>query len=182
MRRLTRCEGVEWIFIDVQEARSLRCGDINGWSDPYCVVMLGRSTLIGKTRSISRTLHPRWSERFQYSGAIDWQRDAYLRFAVCDHDPVGKDDELGFLELPLADFADHQWEGCWYQFDENSTGARPRGRLYLRIHLPDDPMRAFAPDAEKRVRKRVRGSRLRIPRPNASSGQDPFEVSTDLEK
>jgi Ca2+-dependent lipid-binding protein len=179
MRSVGRVEGFEWIFIDVQEARSLRCADTNGWSDPYCVVTLGPSIAIGTTRSIPRTLHPRWSERFRYSGKIDWEHNAYLRFAVRDWDPIGSDD-LGMLELPLVDFANHKWESQWYQFDENELGIRPRGRLQLRIHLVEDPMTAFAPQDEKKRRMRVRGSRMRIPRLQTNAhARDPFELAVD---
>jgi Ca2+-dependent lipid-binding protein len=162
MHIYTRTEGVEWIFIDVQEARSLRCSDINGWADPCCVVTLGPSALIGKTRTIPRTLHPRWSERFQYASKIDWEHNAYLRFTIYDWDSIGSDDNLGTLELPLADFADHKWESQWYQFDETAIGIVPRGRVHLRIHLVEDPMTAFEPEAERMCRERVRGSRPHI--------------------
>jgi hypothetical protein len=40
------------IFIDVQEARSLKSFDISGWADPYVKIKPGPDIAIGETRTL----------------------------------------------------------------------------------------------------------------------------------
>ena len=139
-----------WIYIDVQEARSLRPADINGWSDPYCKITLGPKTKIGKTRYIERTLNPRWFQRFVWSGAINWEKDAYLRFVVCDYDTATSDDELGVFEIALSRLRDGLWESQWYRLCEpDKPEVEGSGYLHLRIHLVDDPSKAFMSEFQR---------------------------------
>ena len=139
-----------WIYIDVQEARSLRPADINGWSDPYCKITLGPKTKIGKTRYIERTLNPRWFQRFVWRGSINWEKDAYLRFVVCDYDTATSDDELGVCEIALSRLQDQLWESAWYRLcDPDDLQVETSGYLHLRIHLVDDPSKAFKSEFQR---------------------------------
>ena len=139
-----------WIFIDVQEARSIKPSDNSGWSDPHCVVTLGPNTKIGKTRTLTRTLNPRWFHRFKWNGEINWEKDAYLRFAIHDHDFATKDDCLGVFEIALCHLKDEMWESKWYRLCQGKDLSKPtRGWIHLRIHVVDDPKKAFDPQYQR---------------------------------
>ena len=141
-----------WIFIDVQEARSVKPSDNSGWSDPYCIVTIGPKTKIGSTRVIERTLNPRWFQRFRWSGVINWQKDAYLRFAIHDYDFANKDDCLGVSEIALIHLRDGMWESKWYRlYCAKDLSRQTRGWIHLRIHLVDDPSKAFDQQYQKQV-------------------------------
>jgi hypothetical protein len=149
-----------YIFIDVQEARSLPAGDPNGWSDPYTIIQLTPDIEIGRTRVITRTLNPRWIQRFSYSGSIDLVDHPALRFTVADRDQFSRDDILGVLELPLSLFEDHQWETKWYRLKDPTTGKPVRGWIHLRIHWVEQPSDAFRPQTERTTStRRMSGNR-----------------------
>lgn len=133
----------KYLFIDCVEARSLKTCDANGWSDPFCVITLGEKTKIGKTRYIERTLNPRWIQRFQYSGFIDMDHNAYLTFTVKDYDAASKDDTIGLVEIPLCDFSEHMWCQKWYRLQPVKDNETTRGWILLRIHLCERPEDAF---------------------------------------
>lgn len=135
---------VQYLYIDCVEARSLKSCDANGWSDPFVIITLGEKTKIGKTRYIERTLNPRWIQRFQYVGSIDMNHNAYITFTVKDYDAVSKNDTIGYIEIPLCDFAQHMWSSKWYRLQPEKEGETTRGWILLRIHLclkPDDAFR-----------------------------------------
>lgn len=143
-----------WIYIDVQEARSIKPSDNSGWSDPYCLVTLGPKTKIGSTRVIERTLNPRWFQRFSWSGVINWEKDAYLRFAIHDYDFASKDDCLGVFEIALVDLQDGMWESKWYRLYKAKDLSKPtRGWIHLRMHMVDNPDKAFDQQYQKNKKK-----------------------------
>ncbi|OHT12339.1 C2 domain containing protein [Tritrichomonas foetus] len=127
------------LYIQVKEARTLLPADVNGWSDPFCIVSLGtkRFKKIHRTKYINRTLNPRWNESFNLP--YDAEKDRYesiLRFKVFDHDTMTANDELGFVEIPLAPLNDNKWVEQWYKLKNvDSKGNHLRCRGYIRIKL-----------------------------------------------
>ena len=131
------------LYIDVVEARSLRSTDTNSFSDPYVIVTLGPKTKIGKTRVIERTLNPRWMQRFEYSGQIDFDHNAYISFVIKDYDAMSTDDMVGYVEIALQDLTNHMWSQKWYRLQLDDEKERAKGWILLRIHLCDNPDDAF---------------------------------------
>ncbi len=92
------------VKVSIVEATGLLAMDSNGFSDPYCEVILrylnsGQSCGYDKTPIIKTSLNPRW----------DWSREYTLKSAmvveirVFDHDVGMNDDFLGCACVDLSD-------------------------------------------------------------------------------
>ncbi|KYQ92640.1 C2 domain-containing protein [Tieghemostelium lacteum] len=97
--------------INVLEARDLVAADTNGFSDPYCVVMLGLQKK--KTKIQKKTLNPKWGETFLLRVS---PVDTVLKLSLLDWDQLSSDDFLGEVSIELDQLADAP---TWY-------GLKPR--------------------------------------------------------
>lgn len=126
------------IYINIVEARTLLPSDVNGWSDPMCIVSIGTDKFkkIYKTDYCKRTLNPKWNETFIHH--YDAQKDAYhscLRFQVFDHDALSSD-LLGSVDVPLAPYSNHKWIEQWHKLRVlNKDGQPLRCRGYIRLKI-----------------------------------------------
>jgi Ca2+-dependent lipid-binding protein len=77
------------IHVNILGANDLRAADLNGKSDPYCIMKFGKVTKTTKT--LNKTLNPNWNE--YYVLEVHDLEDT-LNFTVYDSD-IGKDDVLG---------------------------------------------------------------------------------------
>ena len=81
----------------VLHANKLRAADVNGSSDPYCKVKLGRFK--AKTRTLKKTLEPEWNETFMFVLEADdlalMGGVPVLSFEVWDHNLLARDYFLG---------------------------------------------------------------------------------------
>lgn len=135
--------------IKVGMASGLQAADLNGYSDPYCVVHCGGRKR--KTRIIKRSLAPVWNETFEIRGWLDDFLTSGARFDVFDYDEVGMDDNLGGVQVtfppelrvatdatPLDYFVRLTPQGL------NKTISK--GMLAFTLTwLPDEPRQADAP-------------------------------------
>ena len=75
----------------------MRAADLNGKSDPYCIVRLGRHKM--RTKIIRETLWPKWNETFTVPAeeveSIVTSTSGVLTFEVWDSDYMAHDDFLG---------------------------------------------------------------------------------------
>lgn len=98
------------LHLTIQEARNLVSADLNGKSDPYCVVSLvGKSGEIirseeMKTNYIANTLNPEWKVKFTIGNAVDLRGVDAVHLELWDHDHITKDTSLGFVRVPLSIF------------------------------------------------------------------------------
>jgi len=84
--------------VNVVCACNLPVGDLVS-SDPYAEIYQN-DVLKRQTHVITATLNPKW----KWSGELHVHRpSSVIRVVVMDHDVVGDDDLLGFVEFPLAD-------------------------------------------------------------------------------
>ncbi|KAF1788183.1 C2 domain [Phytophthora cactorum] len=94
----------------VEEARELKAADMNGKSDPYCVVKLigkdGETIDIEEKRTdvISATLEPVWNAPFEIGRVVDLNSVKAVRFDLKDHDTFQRHDSLGSVEVPFSRF------------------------------------------------------------------------------
>jgi hypothetical protein len=89
--------------IKIYEGRGLIAADVNiigqpTSSDPYCVVSLSQEDMREKTTVKPSTLSPVWNEEFDIPVSIPNQN---LLIAIIDRDLTSRDDEIGYVEIPL---------------------------------------------------------------------------------
>jgi hypothetical protein len=88
------------LMVEVKAAADLIAADKGGSSDPYVSLKLGKKK--GSTKSIKKTLAPRWNETLKFSGALGELLGAGdLLVKVMDRDRFDSDDALGSLNVSL---------------------------------------------------------------------------------
>eukprot|EP00727_Mastigamoeba_balamuthi_P003348 m51a1_g1301 hypothetical protein (401) ;mRNA; f:197771-199424 len=110
------------------EADSLISADINGKSDPYCLLQLSSGGPVLRSRTVQKTLSPTWDETLTL-----WYSDRAtesLCIRCMDEDKITADDPLGSTRIMLATVAPGPQ---WYTLDHVK-----HGRLRLSIELSDD--------------------------------------------
>ncbi|KAK9810133.1 hypothetical protein WJX72_005374 [[Myrmecia] bisecta] len=100
LHRMVGCN----LFVQVLRARGVRVADLNGLSDPYCIVKVAGHKL--QTRTIEKTLNPAWNEMFSFDREdLDLSLLAdnpIIAFEVWDSDGFTADDFLGKAEVDLS--------------------------------------------------------------------------------
>lgn len=97
----------------VIEARNLPAMDLNGLSDPYVKLQLGKHR--AKTKVVKKNLNPVWDEEFIFRvGDLNEE----LTLCVLDEDKYFTDDFLGQVKVPLSKVLDAEnltLGTTWYQ-------------------------------------------------------------------
>lgn len=85
------------LSVKVIEARNLPAMDLNGFSDPYVRLQVGRNRF--RTKVVKKCLNPSWNEEFGF-----WVEDLSEELAiyVLDEDKYFNDDFLGQLKVPIS--------------------------------------------------------------------------------
>ncbi|PKA51802.1 C2 and GRAM domain-containing protein [Apostasia shenzhenica] len=123
------------LFVHVIEARCLPAMDLNGLSDPYVRLQLGKQRV--KTRVVKKSLNPWWDEEFSFRvGDLTEE----LTVSVLDEDKYFADDFLGRVKLPLSkimDAGNFSLGTAWYQLQPKNKKAKNRdcGEIHLGISL-----------------------------------------------
>jgi len=116
--------------VHVIEARDLAVADDNGFSDPYCIITLGK--LKRKTKVIKKTLHPKWNESFSLRKESD-----RFNISVYDWDRGSSDDFLGEIDVMItAEIL--KGDPKWFNLVPNPArgeGPEVRGDICLRFQL-----------------------------------------------
>ena len=89
--------------VHVLSASGLKACDLNGLSDPYCVVTTRPESKPKKAKTIvkKKTLNPVWSEVFVFE--VDGAES--LSFVVKDWDFAGRNELCGTAEVDLSELA-----------------------------------------------------------------------------
>ena len=123
--------------------------DDNGFSDPFCVIQIGRATV--KSNVIEKSLNPKWNQKFDI-GYTDEEKE--VRFALFDQgmyctkhftrvliapaeteltalcaDTLG-DDDLGEVAVPIDDIFDEP---------ESFRLRLPQGSLRVKMWKTNSP-------------------------------------------
>ncbi|CAH1797217.1 unnamed protein product [Owenia fusiformis] len=128
------------VRIKIQQGINLAKKDIFGASDPYVRVVLFRGDRdLGQldetqTRTIKKTLNPRWSEEFLFRVN---PADNKLLFEVYDENRVTRDDFLGLVEVPLVNLPTESPSRSipFKDYILRPRSSRSRVRGHLRIYL-----------------------------------------------
>jgi hypothetical protein len=122
------------LCVHVLEARGLPAIYLNGSSDPYVRLQLGRRR--AKTTVVKRSLSPAWDEEFGFLVA-DVAED--LVVSVLNEDRYFSTDFLGRVRVPLSailETEDHSLGTAWYQLHPKSSKSRRKKRgTYVRSSL-----------------------------------------------
>lgn len=82
-------------------ARSLLAMDINGYSDPYCIIKVGGTS--HRTSIVKKSLKPSWNEVFIIYPLELKKANGSVKFEVWDADQWTADDFLGQVLSKLAE-------------------------------------------------------------------------------
>lgn len=106
------------LVVQVMGARDLPAMDLNGLSDPYVKVKLGKQKF--KTRVVKKTLNPYWGEEFALR--VDDLNDELL-ISVLDEDKYFNDDFVGCVKFPVSQVFDSHnkcLDTCWHPLQPKS--------------------------------------------------------------
>jgi Ca2+-dependent lipid-binding protein len=104
------------LHIKLVEGKHLPAADMNGKSDPYCILVSG--DIEKKSGIIEKTLDPVWNEYME----LPDNTDKKLKINVWDWDRFGASDFLGSCEIDYSHLMDESREDIWKPLvDEKGT-------------------------------------------------------------
>ena len=112
------------LVVRVIEARNIPAMDLNGLSDPYVRLQLGRNRF--RTKVVKKNLNPSWHEEFTF-----WVEDLSedLVVSVLDEDRYFNDDFVGQLKVPVSrvfDAEDKSLGTTWHKLHPKNKKSRSR--------------------------------------------------------
>jgi len=120
----------------VNEATNLFGADLDGSSDPYCVIKIGQGnnqfTNIQKTIQVKNTKNPVWQETFTLP-VMNPSSD-FLVVEVWNKETISRDNSLGYAQVPLNDLYQGVAKQTWIQLEGGSHGSNIIGAIAS--HLP----------------------------------------------
>ncbi|XP_004293413.1 PREDICTED: C2 and GRAM domain-containing protein At1g03370 [Fragaria vesca subsp. vesca] len=121
------------LVVQVMGARDLPAMDLNGLSDPYVKVKLGKQKF--KTKVVKKTLNPYWGEEFAFR--VDDLSDELL-ISVLDEDKYFNDDFVGCVKFPVSQVFDSHnkcLDTCWHPLQPKSKKPKHKdcGEILLNI-------------------------------------------------
>eukprot|EP00475_Leptophrys_vorax_P022775 TRINITY_DN3098_c2_g1_i2.p1 TRINITY_DN3098_c2_g1~~TRINITY_DN3098_c2_g1_i2.p1 ORF type:complete len:382 (-),score=102.99 TRINITY_DN3098_c2_g1_i2:102-1247(-) len=84
--------------IHLIQGENLVAKDLNGLSDPFCVITVG--SVKKRSRTVERTLNPAWDQTFMFFS----DNPETILFNVWDWDQIGRNDPMGEAELETLSF------------------------------------------------------------------------------
>ncbi|XP_061748637.1 multiple C2 and transmembrane domain-containing protein 2-like isoform X2 [Nerophis ophidion] len=134
-RSLKNMADVGILQVKVIKASDLLAADLNGKSDPFCVLELVNDRL--QTHTVYKNLHPEWNQVFTFP-----VRDVHevLLLTIFDEDGDKAPDFLGKVALPLLSIRGGQQVTLPLKKDD--LGGLTKGSLTLEMDLLFNPVRA----------------------------------------
>ncbi|KAL4367873.1 hypothetical protein GQ457_05G031380 [Hibiscus cannabinus] len=123
------------LIVGVMEARNIPAMDINGFSDPYVKLQLGKQRY--KTKVVKKTLNPSWGEEFSFK-VEDLNEE--LLISVLDEDKYFNDDFVGHLKVSVSQVFDAHNKSlgtAWYALHPRNKKVKNKdcGEILLNIHF-----------------------------------------------
>lgn len=123
------------LVVKVIEARNIPAMDLNGLSDPYVRLQLGKHKF--RTKVVKKCLNPYWGDEFRFR--VDDLGDE-LVISVLDEDKYFNDDFVGMLKFPVSrvfDAPDKSLGTAWYSLQPKSKKSKNKdcGEICLNIYL-----------------------------------------------
>ncbi|KAL3874920.1 hypothetical protein ACJMK2_037872, partial [Sinanodonta woodiana] len=108
-----------YVELTILQAKDLVAMDRNGFSDPYCQVMMNSKQLYC-TSVKKKTLFPKWNESFMFEMKED---DGMIEIFMYDKDLISKD-FLGKLTLTLEQMKElsHKGTSDWFTLQRTQSG------------------------------------------------------------
>ncbi|XP_076880945.1 multiple C2 and transmembrane domain-containing protein 2 [Brachyhypopomus gauderio] len=137
---------VGFLQVKVIKASDLLAADLNGKSDPFCVLELGNNRL--QTHTIYKTLYPEWNKVFTFP--IKDIHDV-LEVTVFDEDGDKVPDFLGKVAIPLLNV--HNGQLISFPLKKEDLGASSKGTILLELEVIFNPIKASIRTFTPRERK-----------------------------
>ncbi|XP_052458625.1 multiple C2 and transmembrane domain-containing protein 2-like isoform X1 [Carassius gibelio] len=137
---------IGFLQVKVIKATDLLAADLNGKSDPFCVLELGNNRL--QTHTIYKTLNPEWNKVFTFP-----VKDIHevLEVTVFDEDGDKAPDFLGKVALPLLSIRNGQQVAC--PLKKENLGGLSKGAIVLELEVIYNSIKAsiktFTPREQK---------------------------------
>ncbi|KAJ8248801.1 hypothetical protein GJAV_G00227900 [Gymnothorax javanicus] len=126
---------VGFLQVKVIKSTDLTAADLNGKSDPFCVLELGNDRL--QTHTVYKTLNPEWNQVFTFP--VKDINDA-LEVTVYDDDGDKAPDFLGKVAIPLLSI--HNGEQIPYILKRDDLLRPFKGSVTLELEVLYNPVRA----------------------------------------
>ncbi|KAL6839471.1 hypothetical protein ACP4OV_030741 [Aristida adscensionis] len=121
------------LLVRVVEARGLPAVHVDGSSDPFVKLQLGKRR--AKTAVVKRSLAPVWDEEFSF---LVGDAGEELVVTVLNEDKYFTNDVLGRVRMPLArvmEADDHSLGAVWYQLEPKSKRSKKKCRGEVCLHI-----------------------------------------------
>jgi hypothetical protein len=123
------------LLVRVIEARNIPAMDMNGFSDPYVKLQLGKQRF--RTKVVKKTLNPSWCEEFTFK--VEDLKDE-LTVSVLDEDKYFNDDFVGQIKIPVSlvfDANDTSLGTVWHTLNPKNKKSNTKecGEILLTVCL-----------------------------------------------
>ncbi|KAF1392383.1 hypothetical protein PFLUV_G00027280 [Perca fluviatilis] len=145
-RSLKNLSDVGFLQIKVIKAADLLSADLNGKSDPFCVLELGNDRL--QTHTVYKSLHPEWKQVFTFP-----VKDIHevLVVTIFDEDGDKAPDFLGKVAIPLLSI--RRGQQIAYPLKKEDLGGLSKGSITLELQVIFNPVRAGIKTFQPRERR-----------------------------
>ncbi|KAG5840669.1 hypothetical protein ANANG_G00191170 [Anguilla anguilla] len=126
------------LYFRIVEGRNLPAKDVNGTSDPYCIVKVDNE-VVARTATVWKNLNPFWGEEYTLHLPMGFHT---LSFYVMDEDTIGHDDVIGKISLSKEAIA-AQSKGLdnWLNLTRVDPDEEVQGEIHLALELLRDSQR-----------------------------------------
>ncbi|XP_070821080.1 multiple C2 and transmembrane domain-containing protein 2-like isoform X2 [Chaetodon trifascialis] len=134
-RSLENLQDVGFLQVKVIKAADLMAADLNGKSDPFCVLELGNDRL--QTHTVYKSLHPEWNKVFTFP-----VKDIHdvLVATIFDEDGDKAPDFLGKVAIPLLSI--RRGQQITFPLRKEDLGRLSKGSITLELEVIFNPVRA----------------------------------------
>ncbi|XP_037309460.2 multiple C2 and transmembrane domain-containing protein 2-like isoform X1 [Pungitius pungitius] len=134
-RSLKNLRDVGLLQIKVIKAADLLAADLNGKSDPFCVLQLGNDRL--QTHTVYKSLNPEWRKAFTFP-----VKDIHdvLVVTIFDEDGDKAPDFLGKVAIPLLSI--RRGQQITFPLKKEDLGGLSKGSITLELKVIFNPVRA----------------------------------------
>ncbi|KAM9460980.1 multiple C2 and transmembrane domain-containing protein 2 isoform 1-T2 [Clarias gariepinus] len=132
---LKNLKDIGFLQVKVIKALDLLAADLNGKSDPFCVLELGNDRL--QTHTVYKSLHPEWNKVFTFP-----VKDVHdvLEVTVFDEDGDKPPDFLGKVAIPLLSIRNNHLNS--YPLKKEDLGGLSKGSIFLELEIIFNPIKA----------------------------------------
>ncbi|XP_049904142.1 multiple C2 and transmembrane domain-containing protein 2-like isoform X1 [Epinephelus moara] len=145
-KSLKNLRDVGFLQIKVVKAADLLAADLNGKSDPFCVLEVGNDRL--QTHTVYKSLNPEWNKVFTFP-----VKDIHdvLVVTIFDEDGDKAPDFLGKVAIPLLSI--RRGQQITFPLKKEDLGGMSKGNITLELEVIFNPVRASIRTFQPRERR-----------------------------